>query len=83
MRLINKLKQFEKQIVFLRWGNTGEYGKLQYVGHDFVEFTVLDTEQMEYTETVLINYQLILEMVAGGSDIARLIAEYSGKLSTS
>ncbi len=80
MRLINKLKQLEKQIVYMKWGNEGAYGKLQYVGHDFVEFHVLDTDEMEYVETVLINCQLILEVVAKSTDIARIVAEYSSRL---
>lgn len=80
MRIVNKLKQFEKQIVYLRWGNAGAYGKLQYVGADFVEFYVLDTDEMEYVETVIINSQLILEMIAGSTDIARIVAEFSSRL---
>lgn len=80
MRLVNKLKQFEKQIVYLRWANEGAYGKIMYVGEDFLEFQVLDTSEMEYVETVLINAQLVLEMVAGSSDIARIVAEFSSRL---
>ena len=56
--LVQKLKQYEKQIVFLRWGSTAEYGKIKYVGIDFVEFEVLDIDTMEYTETVIINTSL-------------------------
>jgi hypothetical protein len=82
LSLVQKLKQFEKQIVFLRWSSCGEYGKIKYVGYDFVEFEVLDIKTMEYDETVLINPQVILEMVIGGYDISRIIAEYSSKLST-
>ena len=81
LTLVQKLKQYEKQIVFLHWGSTAEYGKIKYVGMDFVEFEVLDTDTMEYTETVLINHQIILEMVVGGYDISIIIAEYSSKLS--
>lgn len=80
--LVNKLKQYEKQIVFLRWGSTAEYGKIKYVGLDFVEFEVLDVETMEYTETAIINHQIILEMISGGYDISRIIAEYSSRLSS-
>lgn len=82
MKLINKLKQFERQIVYIRWGNEGAYGKLQYVGSDFVEFHVLDTDEMAYVETVLINSQLILEVVAQSTDISRIIAEYSCRISS-
>lgn len=80
MRLVNKLKQFERQIVFLRWADNSAYGKLKYVGSDFIEFEVLDTDEMEYVETVLINSQLILEVVSGSSDIARIVAEFSSRL---
>lgn len=78
--IVQKLKQFERQVVFLRWGSSSEYGKIKYVGYDFVEFQVLDPDEMEYTETILINPQIILEMVVGGTDISRIIAEYSSKL---
>lgn len=80
MRLIQKLKQFERQYMFLRWATAEEYGKLKYVGHDFVEFDVINIETMEYVETVLINNQLILEVMVGGADIARIVAEVSSKL---
>ncbi len=80
MQLVQKLKQFEKQIVFLKWGCSEEYGRINYVGYDFIEFEVLDTDTMEYTDKVLINAQLILEIVVKGSDISRIIAEYSSTL---
>lgn len=80
MRLVDKLKQFEKQVVFLRWGASAEYGKLQYIGLDFVQFQVLNVELMEYAETIIINPQLILEIVVGSSDIGRIVAEYSRRL---
>lgn len=80
MRLIQKLKQFEKQYMFLRWATAEEYGKLKYVGSDFIEFEVINVDTMEYTETVLINTQLVLEVVIGGPDISRIIAEVSSKL---
>ena len=80
MRLIQKLKQFERQYVFMRWATAEEYGKIKYVGSDFVEFEIINIETMEYAETVLINNQLILEVILGGSDIARIIAEVSSQL---
>lgn len=80
MQLVQKLKQFEKQIVFLKWGCSEEYGRINYVGYDFIEFEVLDTDTLEYTDKVLINAQLILEIVVKGSDISRIIAEYSSTL---
>lgn len=83
LTLVQKLKQFEKQVIFLRWGSSEEYGKIKYVGYDFVEFQVLDSDSMEYTETIIINPQIILEVVIGGYDISRMIAEYSSKISMS
>lgn len=81
LTLVQKLKQFEKQVIFLRWGSSAEYGKINYVGYDFVEFRVLDVDTLEYTETIIINPQIILEVVIGGYDISRVIAEYSSKIS--
>lgn len=80
MRLTQKLKQFERQYVFLKWATAEEYGKLKYVGYDFIEFEVINVDTMEYVETVLINSQLILEVVIGGVDIARIVAELSSQL---
>jgi len=80
LRLIQKLKQFERQYVFIRWATAEEYGKLKYVGSDFVEFEILNIETMDYVETVLINTQLILEVIIGGADIARIVAEVSSQL---
>ena len=80
MRLVDKLKQFERQVVYLRWANNSAYGKLKYVGFDFVEFEVLDIDKMEYVETVLINSQLILEVISKSTDIARIVAEFSSRL---
>jgi len=80
MRLIQKLKQFERQYMFVKWATAEEYGKLKYVGSDFIEFEVINVETMEYVETILINNQLILEVVIGGADIARILAEVSSNL---
>lgn len=82
MKLLQKLKQFEKQYMFLRWATAGEYGRLKYVGSDFVEFEIFDVETMEYMETAFINNQLILEVITGGADVARIVAEVSSKLPT-
>ena len=79
MRMIQKLKLFEQTIVFLRWATAEEFGKITYVGDDFIEFLVLDPETMEYGEKVLINSQLILEVMLSGFEISRLIAEVSAK----
>ena len=80
MRMIQKLKGLERAVVFMRWANDGQFGRLKYVGDDFVEFEVLDTDSMEYTETVLINSQLILEVIVSGYEVARIIAEISVNL---
>ncbi len=80
MNLIQRLKQYERQMVFLRWGASAEYGKINYVGADFIEFQVLDLDSMEYTEMIVINAQIILEVILEGSDISRIISEYSGTL---
>lgn len=80
MKLTDKLKSFERQVVFMRWGGNESYGRLNYVGYDFVEFEVLDADELEFTDKILINAQMILEVVIKGSDIARILAEYSGNL---
>lgn len=80
MRLVDKLKLFEKSLVFMKWGSSEGYGRLNYVGVDFVEFEIFDTDELEYTDKILINSQLILEIVIKGSDIARILAEYSATL---
>ena len=81
MKLLDKLKELENQYVFLRWVTGEEYGKILYVGEDFIEFGVIDTETMAYKETELIYSPLILEVCLGGADIARIVAEISSKIS--
>ena len=81
MRLTEKLKELENQYMFIRWATGGEYGKLVYAGEDFIEFNIIDVDTMEYGETVLIHSPLILEVALGGSDIARILAEVSSKIS--
>ncbi|PWL80481.1 hypothetical protein DBY21_01510 [Candidatus Gastranaerophilales bacterium] len=80
MRLIEKLKEFEQQYMFIRWATGSEYGKLIYAGDDFVEFDVINIETMEYSETVFIHSPLILEVAIGGADISRIVAEMSSKI---
>jgi len=80
MILVQKLKAYEKNIVFLRWATDAEYGRIKYVGADFIEFEVLDLDTYEYAETVLINHQLVLEVVVGGSEVSRIIAEMSHRI---
>lgn len=81
MRLINRLKIFEQKYVFLRWATGAEYGKLAYVGDDYVEFNVIDVDTMEYRETTIVNASLILEVIFGGPDISRIVAEISSMMS--
>ncbi len=71
---------FEQKYVFLRWATGAEYGKITYVGEDYIEFNIIDVDTMEYRETVMINSQLVLEAVFGGPDISRIIAEISSSL---
>ena len=80
MKLIDRMKMFEQQYVFLRWATGAEYGKITFVGEDYLEFNIIDVDTMEYRETVVINSQLVLEAVFGGSDISRLVAEISSML---
>ena len=80
MRLIQKLKGYENRYVYMKWTSGGEYGKIKYVGEDFVEFDIVDVDSMSYQETVLIYAPLILEVSVGGSDISRIVAEISSQL---
>lgn len=81
MKLIDRLKIFENKYVFLRWATGAEYGKIAYVGEDYIEFNVIDVDTMEYRETTVINAGLILEIIFGGSDISRIVAEISSMIS--
>ncbi len=79
--MIQKLKLFEKMVIFLRWATDAQFGKLLYVGDDFIEFLILDPDTMEYGDKVLINSQLILEAMVSGVELSRLLAEISVKSS--
>ena len=79
MRMIQKLKLFEQTVVFMRWATDAQFGKILYVGEDFIEFLALDPETMEYGDKILINSQLILEVVLSGYEVARILAEMSAK----
>ncbi len=81
MKFLDKLKGYENQYMFIRWAFGGEYGKLRYVGEDYIEFDVIDPEYASYRETMLIMTSLILEIAIGGPDISRLVAEVSSQLS--
>ena len=79
MKLVNRLKVFEQKYVFLRWATGAEYGKVTYVGEDYIEFNIIDIDTMSYKETMVIYSPLILEVAIGGADIARIVAELSLK----
>ena len=81
MRMIERLKELEQQYMFLRWVSGNEYGKLDFVGDDFIEFSIIDVDTMEYRETLIINSQLVLEVAIGGADVSRVVAEISSQLS--
>ncbi|MCI1273361.1 MAG: hypothetical protein LKG27_02880 [Clostridiaceae bacterium] len=81
MKLVEKLKGYENQYMFVKWATGGEYGKLVYVGDDFIEFNIIDVDTMEYSETVFIQSALILEVAVGGADVQRILAEVSSKMS--
>ena len=80
MNLLNRMKEFEGQYVFLRWATGAEYGKVILVGDDFIEFNIIDVDTMEYRETVIVNSSLILEAIYGGSDVSRILAEVSSMI---
>ncbi len=80
MKLIEKLKGLENKYVFIKWAMGGEYGKIKYVGEDYIEFDVVDVETMSYSETILLCSSLILEVAIGGADISRIVAEISSQL---
>lgn len=80
MKMLERLKELEKQYMFLRWVSGNEYGKLEFVGDDFIEFSIIDIDTMEYRETLLINSQLVLEVAIGGADVSRVVAEISSQL---
>lgn len=81
MKLVEKLKEYENQYMFIRWATGGEYGKLIYAGDDFIEFNIIDIETMKYKETILLYAPLILEVSIGGADVSRIIAEVSSQIS--
>lgn len=80
MLLVQKLKQFEHKIVFLKWASASEFVKVKYVGKDFIEVDVINPEILEYEETVLVNPDLILEVVTSCTEIGRVVAGLSSKI---
>lgn len=80
MLLVHKLKGLEKQIMFLRWATGESFGKLNYVGEDYIEFAVINHITHEYGETLLLRPALIMEIVLGGNEVSKIIAELSNNL---
>jgi len=83
MNLIQKLKSYERKIVFIRWEDTEEYGRIKYVGRDFIEFEIIDREDLDYHEVVLINPTLIFEVVIASPEIDRVVVEVCSNLPSS
>lgn len=75
MKLLDRLKFLEGQYMFVKWVGGCEYAKLKNVALDFYEFDIIDIETMEYKETVLIRPDLVMEVVFGGADVQRVLAE--------
>lgn len=80
MNLIQKLKSYERKIVFMRWEDTEEYGRIRYVGRDFIEFEIIDREDLDYHEVVLINPGLITEVIIASPDLDRVVVEVCSNL---
>jgi hypothetical protein len=80
MNLVQKLKSYERQIVFMRWEDTAEYGRIKYVGRDFIEFEIIDREDLDYKETVLLNPNLVFEVVIESPDLDRVVVEVCNNL---
>lgn len=80
MKFIEKLKELEGQYMFMKYAGGNEYGKLVYVGEDYFQFDIFDVTTMEYSETLYSSPKLILEVMVGGSDIQRIVAEVSYQL---
>lgn len=81
MRMLEKLREYENQYVFVKWAFGGEYGKLLSIGDDYIELAVIDVDTMEYRETLILVASLIFEISLGGADIARIVAEVSSRMS--
>ncbi|MBR1907688.1 hypothetical protein IJ818_01985 [bacterium] len=80
MKFAEKLKELQGQYMFMKYAGGSEYGKLVYVGEDFFQFDIFDITTMEYSETLYSNPKLVLEVMTGGSDIQRIVAEVSARL---
>ena len=52
--MLERLKDLEQQYVFLRWVTGNEYGKIDYVGSDFIEFSIIDVNRISNLAIVII-----------------------------
>jgi hypothetical protein len=80
MRFSDRLKMFEGQYMFAKWVGGNEYVKLVHVGEDFFEFNIINADTMEYQETTMIQKDMLLEVIFGGADVQRVLAEMSCNL---
>ena len=64
----------------MKWKDSEEYGRIKYVGRDFIEFEIIDSEDLDYREVVLINPNLILEVIIASPDLDRVVVEVCSNL---
>ena len=80
MRFCDCLKMHEGQYMFIKWIGGSDYAKLTFVGNDFYQFDIVDIDTMNYSETIMMQHNLLLEVTFGGSDVQRVLAEMSCNL---
>ena len=80
MKFAEKLKELEGQYMFMKYAGGSEYGKLVEVGEDYFQFDIFDVTTMEYSETLYSSPRLVLEVMTGGLDIQRIVAEVTSRL---
>ncbi len=80
MRFYSKIKTIWNVNTCSSLGNAEEYGKLKYVGSDFLEFDVIERRLNGIQGNRAYQQQLVLEAVVGGADISRIVAEVSSQL---
>ena len=81
MNIIENLKDLEGQYMFIKWVGGNEYVKLIQAEEDFLEFNIIDIDNMAYQETLMIRPALLMEITLGGPDVQRVIAEISCNMS--
>ena len=82
MRFCDCLKMYEGQYMFIKWIGGSDYAKLTLVGSDFYQFDIVDIETMDYSETIMMQHNLLMEVTFGGADVQRVLAEMSCNLPT-